>query len=445
MPDLLLSFYGDDLTGSTDVMEALASSGISTALFLDIPTPGQRARLGARSAIGIAGTSRSQSPSWMDAHLTPALRWLHGLGAALCHYKVCSTFDSAPTIGSIGRAIDIGAAIFGQATVPLVVGSPQLKRYTAFGTLFAAYRGETFRIDRHPVMSRHPVTPMHEADLRRHLAQQTVRRIGLLDLAALQAQDRESGLAAALAGEPGVLMIDVADAASQRAAGEILWRGRQPGGSFVAGSSGIEYALLPTWTEAGLAPGHAEFSAPGAVDRIAVVSGSCSPTTERQVRYALDHGFAGVALDVRQMILSPEQALADAVAAGTQALSDGRSVILYTALGPDTDLGGAIDVLPEGRHALGRGLGRILSALVERHGLGRAVVAGGDTSSHALRELDVFAVTTRLPLPQTPGSPLCTAFSNRRAFDGLEVALKGGQVGHDNYFEAIRLGQAQAG
>ncbi|MGI3900174.1 MAG: four-carbon acid sugar kinase family protein [Janthinobacterium lividum] len=442
MADSLLSYYGDDLTGSTDVMEALASSGVSTALFLDIPTPEQRARLGPRSAIGLAGTSRSQSPAWMDDHLAPALQWLHGLGAALCHYKVCSTFDSAPTVGSIGRAIDIGAAIFGQATVPLVVGAPQLKRYTAFGTLFAAYQGETFRIDRHPVMSRHPVTPMHEADLRRHLAQQTERRIGLLDLAALHAQDRDSGLAAALAGEPGVLMIDVADATSQRAAGEILWRGRRPGGSFVAGSSGIEYALLPAWVDAGLAPGHADFSAPGAVDRIAVVSGSCSPTTERQVRYALDHGFAGVPLDVRQMILSPEQAFADAVAAGAEALSDGRSVILYTALGPETDLGGAIDALPEGRHALGRGLGRILGALVEQHGLRRAVVAGGDTSSHALQELDVFALTTRLPLPQTPGSPLCTAFSDRPGFDGLEVALKGGQVGHDGYFEAIRLGQA---
>jgi 3-oxoisoapionate kinase len=56
---------------------------------------------------------------------------------------------------------------------PLVVGAPQLKRYTAFGHLFAGYQGQTYRIDRHPVMSRHPVTPMDEADLRIHLARQT--------------------------------------------------------------------------------------------------------------------------------------------------------------------------------------------------------------------------------------------------------------------------------
>ncbi|RYB01708.1 four-carbon acid sugar kinase family protein [Lichenibacterium ramalinae] len=440
MPDLLLSFYGDDLTGSTDAMEALESRGVPTALFLDIPSPDQLARLGPVSAIGIAGTSRSQSPAWMDVHLTPALRWLHGQGAALCHYKVCSTFDSAPDIGSIGRAIDIGATIFDQATVPLVVGAPQLKRYTAFGTLFAAYRGETFRIDRHPVMSRHPVTPMHEADLRRHLALQTERGCALLDLADLQAEDRDARLAAALADAPGVLLIDVADPGSQRAAGDILWTGRR-GRRFVVGSSGVEYALSPAWTEAGIAPGRAAFPDPGAVDRLAVVSGSCSPTTERQIRHALDGGFVGVGLDPRRMVSVPDEVLAEAVAAGSRALAEGRSVILHTALGPASDLGSDIDALPDGRHRLGRGLGRILRALVERHGLRRAVVAGGDTSSHALRELDVFALRTRLPLPQTPGSPLCTAFSDHAAFDGLEVALKGGQVGHDDYFEAIRLGR----
>ena len=30
-------------------------------------------------------------------------------------------------------------------------------------------------------MSRHPVTPMTEADLRRHLSRQTDKRIGLVD------------------------------------------------------------------------------------------------------------------------------------------------------------------------------------------------------------------------------------------------------------------------
>ena len=125
----------------------------------------------------------------MDEHLTPALAWLKTLEAAFCHYKVCSTFDSSPTIGSIGRAIEIGQRLFAQANVPLVVGAPQLKRYTAFGNLFAAYQGEIYRIDRHPVMARHPVTPMNEADLRLHLGQADGKAIELVDAAALDGDD----------------------------------------------------------------------------------------------------------------------------------------------------------------------------------------------------------------------------------------------------------------
>ena len=36
--ELLLAFYGDDFTGSTDAMEALARSGYRTVLFLEAPS-----------------------------------------------------------------------------------------------------------------------------------------------------------------------------------------------------------------------------------------------------------------------------------------------------------------------------------------------------------------------------------------------------------------------
>lgn len=443
MPDLLLSYYGDDLTGSTDVMEALSSRGVPTVLFMRQPTPDELGRLDGVRAIGLAGTSRSESPAWMDEHLTPAFAWLKDQGAAICHYKVCSTFDSSPSVGSIGRAIDIGAGVFGQDCVPLVVGAPALKRWTAFGQLFAAFRGEVFRIDRHPVMSVHPVTPMDEADLRVHLSRQTARSIGLVDLHSLGGTDPDGAVDAALAARPGVLMLDVADLASQCQAGRQLWRTRRPGGTFVAGSSGVEYALLDAWAEEGLASGRSAFAPPGPVDRIAVVSGSCSPTTERQIRHAAENGFDTVALDPRLLAVEGHEGpeARRGIATGLTALSQGRSVVLYTALGPSTDLGAEIDRDPGARHAIGRALGRIQRRLVEDQGLRRAVIAGGDTSSHALRQLDVFALTTLLPLPDTPGSPLCRASSSTPAFDGLEIALKGGQVGGDDYFSRIRDGR----
>jgi uncharacterized protein YgbK (DUF1537 family) len=50
-----------------------------------------------------------------------------------------------------------------------------------------------------------------------------------------------------------------------------------------------------------------------------------------------------------------------------------------------------------------------------------------------------------MPLPQSPGSPLCVAYSQNAGVDGIEIALKGGQVGADDYFCAMRSGQLSAG
>lgn len=437
----LLAYYGDDLTGSTDVMEALASGGVPTVLFLKIPGDSLLARFAGHRAVGLAGTSRSETPNWMDENLPPAFAWLKKLDARICHYKVCSTFDSSPGIGSIGRAIEIGREAFGQAVVPLVVGAPQLKRYTAFGNLFAAYRGDTYRIDRHPVMSRHPVTPMAEADLLIHLSHQTSLPSSLIDLATLRAANVEDHVNAV--GE-GIALFDVADPETQRIAGEQIWRLAKRNGAFCCGSSGVEYALLPAWAKAGLTTQTAHFAPLSPVKHVAVVSGSVSPTTEAQIRYAQNNGFQGVELD--PLALSSGECgptIDDAVRTGLDILSSGRSALFYSALGPSADRGAEIDANPSARHNLGKGLGQILRQVVGRAGLRRAIVAGGDTSGHALGQLDVDALTVRLPLPQSPGSPLCIAHSRNPEIDGLEIAMKGGQIGLDDYFCSIRDGDGK--
>ncbi|KQT82802.1 four-carbon acid sugar kinase family protein [Aurantimonas sp. Leaf443] len=439
---LLIAFYGDDLTGSTDVMEALALRGVETVLFLDRPTPAQRARFPGLQALGIAGTSRSETPDWMDRNLAPAFAWLAAQGAEHCHYKVCSTFDSAPGLGSIGRAIELGRAAFGGNPVPVVVGAPQLKRYTVFGELFAAFRGEVFRIDRHPVMSRHPVTPMHEADLRRHLAAQTDLPIALVDHLALGSGDGDAAVDAAREAGAAAILIDVLNEPTQRSAGRQLRRLAQAGCRFVVGSSGVEYALAEAWRAEGRTGPPARFEALAPVERLAVVSGSCSPTTERQIRHAEACGFEAIAFDPRAFVHGDAAPIAAVTREALSRLAAGRSVIVHTALGPQSDLGDEIAGQEGARHAIGRGLGALQAALVRESGLTRAVIAGGDTSSHALRQLRVFALTPRFPLAETPGSPVSLSHSDDPAFDGLEIALKGGQVGNDDYFVRLRDGIA---
>lgn len=438
----LLGFYGDDFTGSTDVMEAMAVHGVSTVLFTRVPTMQEFSAFAGYQAFGIAGTSRSQTPAWMETSLPPVFAWLRALRPRFCHYKVCSTFDSAPHVGSIGRAIEIGRRVFGQGRVPLVVGAPQLKRYTAFGNLFAGYQGQTYRIDRHPVMAHHPVTPMAEADLRVHLAAQTSLPVALVPANLLASTPSAADVDACLGDPDGIVMFDVFDAATQLETGRQLLR-LQPGmGSFVAGSSGVEYALVRALAAAGEITGMASFDTLPPVDRVIAVSGSCSPTTARQIRHAQQNGFDGIEADPIRLATEPVYE-AETIGRAVAVLQSGRSVLVSTAQG-EGDRGTELDAIPGARHGLGKALGNVARAAIARCGLRRAILAGGDTSSHALGQLDVFALTTRFPLKATPGSPLCVAHSGDPALNGLEIAMKGGQVGADDYFVALRDGRPAA-
>ena len=176
---MLLTYYGDDFTGSTDVLEALHSGGVEAVLFVKPPDSDMLRRYSHVRAFGIAGNSRTMTPQEMDESLPDIFRMLLSHRPRIVHYKTCSTFDSSPEVGSIGRAIDIGQRVFQNRVVPLVVGAPSLGRYCVFGNLFAksGLNSAPFRLDRHPTMQRHPVTPMNEADLRLHLSRQTSRPI----------------------------------------------------------------------------------------------------------------------------------------------------------------------------------------------------------------------------------------------------------------------------
>ncbi len=174
------------MTGSTDALEFICRAGVKTVLFLEPPTVEQLDQYPGLQAFGIAGFTRSLSPGQMQLQLVPAFKMMLATGAKHVHYKVCSTFDSSVEVGNIGKAIDCGAQIFQNDFVPVLGGMPALGRYCVFGNLFARMgigsNGKIYRLDKHPSMSKHPVTPASESDLRLHLGKQTKKKIGLIDL-----------------------------------------------------------------------------------------------------------------------------------------------------------------------------------------------------------------------------------------------------------------------
>jgi uncharacterized protein YgbK (DUF1537 family) len=455
-----LAFYGDDFTGSTDALEVLAFAGLNCALFLDVPNAQTLRELGPFDAIGVAGASRAMSPAEMDAELPRVLSGLAALAPRIVHYKVCSTFDSAPTVGSIGRVIELSRAAFPQPLVPIVAATPALARYCVFGHLFArsGTDGEVYRIDRHPIMSVHPMTPMQESDVGMHLQKQASLDIGNVPLIWLDTLQPEE-LAARVGGmapRRQAVVFDGLTPAHLSTTGRCLHQMAGSDGAplFVVGPSGVEYALTQFWNGDTPAPSSARYGSFEAVDQVLVVSGSASTLSATQIQAAVDAGFQDVAIDVEALTIGPETGAAGdrLVAEVVDALATGASVVMHTARGTDDPrVARLIQSLrnqgasPEqARHQSGRlvseRLGHVVDAIVRRHRVRRLVLSGGDTSSRITQALGPDALQIRARL--APGAPLCTVLSSAPQLRGLELALKGGQMGAPDYFVRALRGSA---
>lgn len=452
----LLGWYGDDFTGATDTLAVLTEGGLRTMLFMGVPGPGQQADAekalgGPLDAVGIAGASRSMAPPAMEGELAPVGAFFESLGAQVLHYKVCSTFDSAPGIGSIGTAVKVLGRHTRNPLVPIVGGQPNLGRYCAFSNLFAAAGsgGAVERIDRHPTMSSHPMTPMKEADLRRHLALQ-----GLSPVAAMHypvygesAHAQRGVLQGLLDRKPAAVLMDLTETAQLASIGRLIWHHAQKEPLLAVGPSGVAQALIAHWRETGRStakPATAAAAAQGlgrAPGAVFVFAGSLSPVTARQVAAA--SAYQLVALDAGALLESPESPVYSAKAQAEigQALSQGRHVLAYTAPADR----GAADTTQSARLAQASALfvnGVVRGQAARGSPLGRMGIAGGDTSSLAVKALGAWGLSYRATLDA--GVTVSIAHSDDPALDGMELMLKGGQMGSEDVFERLLSGRTFA-
>jgi 3-oxoisoapionate kinase len=430
-----LTFYGDSFTGSTDALEALASNGVASVLFLDMPDAARLKEFSHAAAIGVAGESRKRSPEWMSSHLPVIFKKLRAMKAPICQYKIGATFDSGPRVGSIGRALEIGKEVFGAAFVPIVPAAPHLKRYVLFSNLFAGAEEGIHRIDRHPTMSRHPATPMDESDLRLHLAKQTAGKLKSFDMLALSSLDADSHLDALLEDNPAGVIFDGASREALRKTAEMIWK-RRPEACFVVGSSGFTHGMAVYWRGTGLVKMAYDFSDPGPVNRLIVMASSVSGVTERQICWALAHGFEGIHIDAAALCdgESAEAARGALLKLALRHLKAGKSVVLHRAPWP----AGGKDTAHQ--EEFGVQLGKLLRELLAQSGVKRAVVAGAEVASHAARELGIYALTMLAPI--APGAPLCRAYGGEGGSNGLELVFKGGHIGAKDFFGAVRAGRS---
>ncbi|HWM00748.1 MAG TPA: four-carbon acid sugar kinase family protein [Actinophytocola sp.] len=413
-------FVADDLTGASDVLAQAHRYGLEAALVIgDAPLPVDV------DVVGIAGPARALGGAAFDDVVRRDLARIAEVDLDVLLYKVCSTFDSSPTIGSIGRGIELLHELFGgHGPVPVAPAQPAFGRFTAFSDHYAAFAGEIHRLDRHPVMSQHPSTPMHEADLRRVLTEQLTggAAVGSIHLPAHDTgtftdlwtdRRRDPDLAAF-----------VVDAVGEQHMDEIARALRHPGNNarpaLVVGSGGIMAALARTASgEPSRTPEPQRASGP-----VLAVSASASSVTADQLEDAIKHGWVDVPV-ATDLLHGHHDALLTALDEQVSAaLSAGHDVVVHATRGtsdPRYAASGPVDSAYLGS-LIGALAGRMATAELTRD----VAVFGGDTSSHALIAMGVREL--RVSDQFVTAGPICRT-DDHATVAGCRLLLKGGQVG----------------
>ncbi|MBL8697414.1 MAG: four-carbon acid sugar kinase family protein [Alphaproteobacteria bacterium] len=420
MSSCLLGAIADDLTGATDLCNTLVREGMRTVQTTGIPPAGFS--VPDTDAIVVALKSRTIPAAAAIDQSLAALAWLQSGGARRIFFKYCSTFDSTDA-GNIGPVADALLDRLGGDLAIACPAFPETGRSVFQGHLFV---GDMLLSD--SPMRDHPLTPMRDPSLVRVLQRQTRHKVGMAAYA-----DVEPG-AAALAARLEALrksgtrhvIVDAVSDAHLRSIGEAC-----ADLALVTGGSGVARGLPAAYRKRGLLAAHADAAAlPRSQGLAAVLAGSCSAATLRQIAsFAAGHP----ALQLKPTALAAGDAAVEEAIAWARARIAQGPVLVYASAAPD-EVAAAQRSLGRERAAelVERALARVATALVDS-GVGKLVVAGGETSGAVVNALDVKAL--RIGPQIDPGVPWTTSVGGRP----LALALKSGNFGAEDFFaKALR-------
>ncbi|OUE44856.1 hypothetical protein BZY95_04935 [Billgrantia desiderata SP1] len=437
MQQLFAAFYGDDFTGSTENLAQFCRYGLRGRLFFSSARPDAICAMAETlDVVGLAGTARGLSPDAMTQEVQPALALLDALAPRILQYKVCSTFDSSPLVGSIGHFMTLARRRWPGCALPVLAATPAFGRFTAFSHHFTHYAGEICRLDQNPAMANHPATPMREADLRCHLAKQVDLPPAALTLLDYRRPDGGwQRLQDALENE-GFIVMDAINQDELVHAATLILRLADQRKTLAVAAQGLADALGQLCSQAGPRQAPLPHHYDG-VERLLVLSGSCSPQTRAQLTDFAARGGKLLQLSPEMALRDPKRVAAEYVGQVSHLFDQGKNVAIATTRREG-------DVMPglsaeKLSLAVGSIYASVTNALRERGVLSRVAFAGGDTSSHAMRELGADALEL-VAFDAAQSGHLCRLVAEGAPLDGLEVVLKGGQIGGDDFFARIYHG-----
>lgn len=418
-----LGCIADDFTGATDLANNLVRSGMRVVQAMGTPTGPLDAET---DAVVIALKSRTLPKEEAIAQSLAALHWLQTQGATQIYFKYCSTFDSTAhgNIGPVAEALmDALADLPGSDFTIATPAFPDNQRTVFKGHLFV---GDVLLNE--SGMQNHPLTPMTDANLVRVLQGQCRCKVGLIDYKAVAQGEAAIRARIEQLRAQGVHLA-VVDAISND---DLIRLGPAlKDMPLVTAGSGVAIGLPANF---GIVPSSAASALPAATGLKAVVSGSCSLATNRQVMAFIQAGFPALGIDPLQIAAQKStgvNVVAEALAWAESRLAQGP-VLIYSSADATAvkSVQGLLGVEAAGA-LVERTLAAIARGLVDL-GVRQLVLAGGETSGACVQAL---AITQMKIGPQIdPGVPWCHAQTEVTSHEGLHLTLKSGNFGTDDFF-----------
>lgn len=411
---VLLGCIADDFTGATDLASTLMQSGMRTVQTIGVPAADYD--LGDAEAVVVALKSRtSPAADAVNASLA-ALEWLRGLGARQILFKYCSTFDSTPA-GNIGPVADALLDALGADFAVVCPAFPANARTVRFGHLFIGDR-----LLSESSMKDHPLTPMRDSDLVRLMEAQSSRRAGLVPRTTVDAGVEATAAAFESLRRAGV-SYGVVDALTDRHL-EIIGEAASAH-RLVTGGSGVARGLPENFRRRQMLGPRAESAVPAVEGPAAVLAGSCSEATRRQIDFARQI-WPHQKLDAHRIAAGAP--IVERILVWANAQRDDKPVLIYASA--EADEVAAIQEQYGCQRAgemIEKAFGRIAEGLVA-NGVRRLIVAGGETSGAVVSALNVQRL--RIGAEIDPGVPWTETFDEPR----LALALKSGNFGSEDFF-----------
>lgn len=411
---MLLGCIADDFTGATDLANTLTRQGMATVVLLGVPRADTR--VPEADAIVVALKSRSNPSAEAISMSIATLDWLRRAGARQFYFKYCSTFDStdAGNIGPVAEALlDALGADFSIACPAF----PTNQRTIYQGYLFV---GDVLLSE--SSMRHHPLTPMTDPLLVRVLQRQTKGRVGLIPLSEVMAgADAVRNVIDRLRAD-GVRLA-IVDALTDE---HLVTIGTACSGlKLLTGGSGLALGLPENFRRAGLLAKRSTAALPAVNGAAAVLAGSCSAATQRQVAHMKQ---CSPSLELDPMALrGGDQAVADALTWARGRLGH-EPLLIYSTDAPER-VSKVQEELGRERagHLVEQAMGKIADGLAKL-GVRRLVVAGGETSGAVVTALGIGGL--RVGEEIDPGVPWTASLSD----PPLALALKSGNFGTDDFF-----------